>query len=170
MVEPPKLLVSACLLGRPVRYDGTAKTLYDDAFSRWRREGRVVAVCPEALGGLPTPRLPAEIADTLDGRDVLEGRGRVVDIGGADITSAFVQGAGAALKLAVDQGCRFALLIDGSPSCGSAFIYDGSFTGRRHTGEGIAAALLRRHGITVFAPNQIHNLAAIMDEHGRAQP
>lgn len=163
MVEPPKLLVSACLLGRPVRYDGTAKTLHDDALGRWRRDDRVVAVCPELLGGLPTPRPPAEIADALDGQAVLDGRGRVIETGGADITPAFVHGAHAALKLALDHGCRLALLIDGSPSCGSASIYDGSFTGRRHAGEGVTAALLRRHGVTVFAPDRIDELAAMMD-------
>lgn len=146
-----------------MRYDGSAKTLHDDALDRWRREGRVVAVCPELLGGLPTPRPPAEIADADDGQAVLDGRGRVVDIGGADITSSFVRGAHAALNTALDQGCRFALLIDGSPSCGSTFLYDGSFTGRRHAGEGVAAALLRRHGISVFAPDRIAELAAAME-------
>jgi uncharacterized protein YbbK (DUF523 family) len=146
-----------------VRYDGTAKTLHGDALSRWRRDGRLVAVCPEQLGGLPTPRPPAEIADAHDGPAVLDGRGRVIETGGADITSAFVQGAQAALKLALDHGCRFALLTDGSPSCGSGLIYDGSFTGRRHAGEGVAAELLRHHGVTVFAPDRIDELAAMMD-------
>lgn len=164
MIEHPKLLVSACLLGKPVRYDGTAKTLRDDALSRWLREGRVVAVCPELLGGLPTPRPPAEIADALGGQAVLDGLGRVMEVGGTDVTAAFIDGALAALNLALDHGCRFALLIDGSPSCGSALVYDGSFTGHRNAGEGVTAALLRRHGVTVFAPDRIDELAVMMDE------
>lgn len=163
MGNRPKLLVSACLLGRPVRYDGTAKTLSDHILDRWVREGRVVPVCPELSAGLPTPRPAAEIANGQSGESVLSGSAIVVAANGDDVTEAYVAGARAALGLAMGQDCRFALLTDGSPSCGGSFIHDGSFGGQRHSGEGVAAALLRQHGIKVFSPHQITELAALID-------
>jgi uncharacterized protein YbbK (DUF523 family) len=163
VADRPKLLVSACLLGSSVRYDGSARTLHDDLLDRWRREGRVVSICPELLAGLPTPRLPAEIVGARTGRAVLNRQARVIEADGADVTSQFVEGALSALELALERGCRFALMTDGSPSCGSTFLYDGSFTGRRLAGEGVAAALFRSHGIAVFSPNRIHELAAVME-------
>lgn len=159
----PKVLVSACLLGRPVRYNGSAKALDDQCLTRWIAEGRVVSVCPELLAGLPTPRPPAEIAAAKNGAAVLSGDATVIDADGQDVTAIYVQGAHAALALALQQGCRYALLTDGSPSCGVSFIYDGSFTGRRHQGDGATAALLRQHGIQVFSPEDIGDLAALMD-------
>lgn len=158
-----KILVSACLVGRPVRYDGTAKTLDHPALTRWRDEGRLVVVCPELAGGFSVPRPPAEIAEGLSGSDVLAGTARVVDVTGADVTALYLDGARSALALAQSQGCRFALLIDGSPSCGSAFIYDGAFAGRKHAGAGVTAALLRTGGIEVFTPSEIDALEARLE-------
>lgn len=160
----PNILVSACLLGRPVRYDGAARTLEDALVDRWIAQGRVVSVCPEVMAGLPTPRPPAEIAEGQGGSAVTGGTGRIVEAGGKDVTATYLAGARIALDQAIRHGCRFALLTDGSPSCGSGFIYDGSFAGRRIEGEGVKAALLRQHGIAVFAPNGIAALAAAMGE------
>ena len=147
-----RLLVSACLLGSPVRYDGRDKKLASELFERWAAEGRLVAVCPELAGGLPVPRAPAEI----------QSDGRVVDVTGTDVSAEFREGAQRALALAQAEGCRFALLTDGSPSCGSSFIYDGSFTGTRVSGMGVTAALLEANGIRVFAPDGIAELAALL--------
>lgn len=158
-----KILVSACLVGRPVRYDGAAKTLDHPALTRWRDEGRLVVVCPELAGGFSVPRAPAEIAGGLSGHDVLAGAARVVDITGADVTALFLDGARNALALAQTEGCRFALLIDGSPSCGGAFIYDGAFAGRKHAGAGVTAALLRAEGLEVFTPAEIGALEARLE-------
>lgn len=155
-----KILVSACLLGSPVRYNGSAKTLTHPLLEAWRREGRIVSICPELSGGFGVPRLPAEIAQAQSGEAVLAGAARVVDEAGADVTGLFIAGAQAALDLAREHGCRFALLIDGSPSCGSRFVYDGSFTGQRRAGAGVTAALLREHGIEVFADSEIDALCA----------
>ncbi|WCP71906.1 DUF523 domain-containing protein [Sphingomonas hankookensis] len=159
----PKILVSACLLGRPVRYDGAAKTLHDTLLDRWISEGRVVSVCPEVMAGLPTPRPPAEIAGGASGAAVIERAGRIVEAGGNDVTEAYLAGARIALEHAVRHDCRHALLTDGSPSCGGSFIYDGSFEGRRIAGEGVTAALLRQQGIAVFSPAEISALAAALD-------
>ncbi|MEN2749890.1 DUF523 domain-containing protein [Sphingomonas sp. T9W2] len=158
-----KVLVSACLLGRPVRYNGSAKTLEDALLERWISEGRVVSVCPEVMAGLPIPRSPAEIANGASGAAVLEQGGRIVEADGKDVTAAYLAGARIALEHAVRHDCRYALLTDGSPSCGGNFIYDGSFEGRRIDGEGVTAALLRQHGIAVFSQSEFSSLAAALD-------
>jgi len=111
--------------------------------------GKALPVCPEKLGGLPMPRPPAEIQGG-DGRDVLEGRARVVNREGMDVTPAFTAGARATLELARRHGIRIAILKERSPSCGSTAIYDGSFSGQTRSGQGVTAALLRSHGVKVF--------------------
>lgn len=158
-----KVLVSACLLGQPVRYDGQGKPLLDPLLERWRGEGRLVPFCPEVSAGMPVPRPPAEIAGGGSGLDVLEGRARVIDLAGADLTGEFILAAEKALDTARRHGCLHALLIDGSPSCGSISIYDGSFSGQKRAGSGVTAALLTREGIAVFAPAGIRDLAAALE-------
>lgn len=148
-----KILVSRCLLGHRVRYDGGAHGPYD-LLQQWLDEGRVVALCPEVAGGLLTPRPPAEIVGG-QGAQVLDGRLPVLTIDGADVTSAFVAGAQQALALVHEHGIRLALLKARSPSCGNLENYDGSFSGVRVAGEGVTAALLRRAGVQVFNEQQL---------------
>jgi uncharacterized protein YbbK (DUF523 family) len=155
------ILVSACLLGRKVRYNGADKYLADDILARWIAQGRVVATCPEVAAGLSIPRPPAEIKFGT-GDDVLDDTAHVFENTGRDVSEAFRQGAQTALALAQSHNCKFALLIDGSPSCGSSFIYDGSFSKTRVPGAGVTAALLRANGIQVFAPADIAALDALM--------
>jgi uncharacterized protein YbbK (DUF523 family) len=156
-----KILISACLLGHAVRYDGKGKPLVHPAIDRWREEGRLVTICPELAGGMGVPRPPAEIEKGMTGADVLEGRARVMEITGGDVTEAFVAGARHALEFAQAHGCTHALLIDGSPSCGSGFIYDGSFEGLRHAGNGVTAALLEQAGIVVCSDRQVEELVEL---------
>jgi uncharacterized protein YbbK (DUF523 family) len=163
-----KVLVSACLLGRPVRYDGSAKSATHPALAQWAADGRLVALCPELAAGFAAPRPAAEIVERRDGSDVLAGRAVVREATGGDVTSAYVRGARAALALAREAGCRFALLTDGSPSCGSRFIYDGSFSGQTHDGVGVTAALLRENGVEVFAETEIDRLAERMSRGATA--
>ncbi|NTG49467.1 DUF523 domain-containing protein [Agrobacterium rhizogenes] len=153
-----KILVSACLMGHAVRYDGRSKPLIHPAIDRWREEGRLVTICPEMSAGMAVPRPPAEISDGATGEDVLAGTAQVMEISGADVTDGFRQAAENALALARETGCRYALLIDGSPSCGSGFIYDGTFSGGRHPGDGVTAALLKRAGIEVYSDREIDRL------------
>jgi len=153
-----EILVSACLIGRPVRYNGSAKPVTHSALAAWQAEARLVAICPELAAGLAVPRPPAEIADGRSGADVLAGTARVIEAGGADVTALYIAGAQAALAVAND--CRFALLMDGSPSCGSGFIHDGGFANRTHPGVGVTTALLEAHGIAVFAEHDIEALIA----------
>lgn len=149
-----KVLISACLLGRRVRYDGDAKTLSSTILSQWQAEGRVVAVCPEVDAGLAIPRAPAEII-AGDGEDVLVGSGQVLDCHGENLTAAFLSGASLALQLCQRNDIKVAVLTEHSPSCGSTQIYDGSFSGAKRAGVGITAALLRQHGVCVFGQHQI---------------
>jgi uncharacterized protein YbbK (DUF523 family) len=153
-----KILVSACLMGHAVRYDGRAKPLVHPALERWREEGRLVTICPEMSAGMPVPRAPAEIEGGNAGEDVLAGKSRVLEMTGGDVTKGFLDAAENALALARETGCDYALLIDGSPSCGSGFIYDGSFSGERRAGNGVTAALLKRAGIEVFSDRDIDRL------------
>ncbi|MFO1067830.1 MAG: DUF523 domain-containing protein [Geminicoccaceae bacterium] len=150
-----KVLVSACLLGRKVRYNGSDKRSNDAILARWLEEGRVVPVCPEVAAGLPTPRPPAEIRDAADGTAVLAGRGRVVEASGRDVTALYRSAAGLALALAQAEGCTVAVLTDGSPSCGSSFIHDGRFRGATVPGHGTTTALLEASGIRVFSERQL---------------
>ena len=134
-----RILVSACLLGHPVRYNGAAKTLSDRHLERWAAEGRLVSVCPEVAAGLPTPRAPAEISPRVTAQQVLAGQGRVLDTTGADLTPTFMDAAQRAVADAQRMGCQWALLTDGSPSCGTSFIYSGRFDGVRRAGRGVVA-------------------------------
>ncbi|WLQ41341.1 DUF523 domain-containing protein [Streptomyces laculatispora] len=140
------VLVSACLQGVPCRFDGRGKASSETAAAIGDR--RPVSFCPEVAAGLSTPRRPAEIVGG-DGHDVLDGRARVVDDTGRDVTEAFLEGAGRALEAARRAGCTEALLMARSPSCGRGRVYDGTFTGELRDGDGVTAALLERHGITV---------------------
>lgn len=149
-----RILVSACLLGQPVRYDGGDNTCDDPALDRWREERRLLPLCPEIAGGLPVPRPPAEIVGGA-GPEVLRGSARVMASDGQDATECFVRGAHRALAAAQGGGARLAILNDGSPSCGSTYIHDGSFSGTRRAGRGVTASLLAGHGIRVFSERQI---------------
>jgi uncharacterized protein YbbK (DUF523 family) len=153
-----KLLVSRCLLGHKVRYDGGAHGPFD-LLQRWQEEGRIVALCPEVAGGLPTPRPPAEIPGG-QGAQVLDGSQPVLTNRGEDVTAAFVAGAEIALQLVRQHGLRVAVLKARSPSCGNTHNYDGSFSGTLIEGEGVTAALLRRAGVRVFNESQLAEAAA----------
>ncbi|MDR6678838.1 DUF523 domain-containing protein [Pseudomonas oryzihabitans] len=148
-----KILVSRCLLGHRVRYDGGAHGPFD-LLGSWQAEGRIVPLCPEVAGGLPTPRPPAEIAGGQGGA-VLDGQLPVLTDSGADVTAAFVAGAEAALELVARHGIRLAVLKARSPSCGNSENYDGSFSGTRVAGEGVTAAALKRVGVTVFNETEL---------------
>ena len=134
------ILVSACLAGFPCRYDGETKS--NDEVCALVRQGLALPVCPEVLGGLPTPRLPAE--RTPDGACVLQSNG-------TDVTDAFLRGADETLSLCRKYGVTRALLKSRSPSCGLGSIYDGTFSGKLRPGNGLTAELLESNGIRVEA-------------------
>jgi uncharacterized protein YbbK (DUF523 family) len=148
------VLVSACLLGNPVRYNAIHKRCESEVLARWQAQGRVVPVCPEVSGGLPVPRPPAEISSGAGGAKVLLGQASVFDRQGQDVSNAFISGAQHVLVQAQSQDIRVAVLKEGSPSCGSGYIYDGSFIGKRIAQQGVLAALLEGCGIRVFSEDQ----------------
>ena len=132
-----KLLVSQCLTGVPCRMDGKSKLV--PAFKRLVDEGLAVPVCPEVLGGLPTPRTPSERRGD-----------RVVNAAGEDVTAAFRRGAEEALRICRENGCTRAVLKARSPSCGVGVIYNGRFDGGLTEGNGVTAELLMAQGIPVM--------------------
>lgn len=166
-----KILVSACLLGGKVRYNGSYRLDGHPILARWQAEGRVVPLCPEIAAGFSTPRPPAELRGSADGADVLAGRAKVLEATGRDVTALYVAAARIALGVAQDNGCRYAVLTEGSPSCGSSFVHDGSFSGRRVAGRGTTTALLEENGIEVFSQDGIAELDGRItaDEAGDAR-
>lgn len=140
-----KLLISACLLGIPCRYDGRSVKGVD--IELLSKKFNLIPVCPEIYGGLPTPRTPSERV----GEKTLMKDGR-------DVTENYLRGAEAAYALCQSLGCTLALLKERSPSCGKNKIYDGSFTGTLIDGEGVTAEYLRERGIKIFGESEIEEL------------
>jgi len=163
------ILVSSCLLGQPVRYDGGDKRCRHDILKRWIEEGRVVSACPELAGGLPVPRPAAEIVRGT-GKTVLAGRAKVMDVTSHDVSEEFVKGARHTVEKARTCGIRVAVLKEGSPSCGSSSIYDGTFTGNKVQGPGVTAALLLEAGLLVFGEAELERAhAALMQLETRGR-
>ena len=155
-----RILVSRCLLGHRVRYDGGASGPFD-LLEKWIADGRVVPLCPEVAGGLPTPRAAAEIPGG-QGAEVLDGTAAVITTEGEDVSAQFLDGARQALALVLKHGIRVAVLKANSPSCGNLLTYDGSFSGVKVSGEGVTAALLKRHGVQVFSELELPQAAAAL--------
>ena len=139
------ILASSCLLGCECRYKGDGCKC--DALIKLAESNTIIGVCPEQMGGLPTPRPPAEICGQ-----------RVVTREGADVTEAYRRGAEAAVQLARLTGAQAAVLKERSPSCGSGAVYDGTFSRVLTEGWGITAALLRQQGLRVVGESRLEEL------------
>ena len=135
------ILVSSCLLGIRCRYKGDSVPC--ERLLALAKEHTLIPVCPEQMGGLPTPRNPSERVND-----------KVLSCTGADVTENYRRGAEAALYLAQLYRCDFAILKAYSPACGKGIIYDGSFSGSRKPGNGVAAELLLNHGLPVFTDEE----------------
>ena len=131
------IIVSACLAGINCRYDG--KNNFNKKIAKLVQNGSAIPICPEQLGGLPTPRIPAEILGN-----------KVITKHGNDVTQQFEKGAKETLKIAQLINCKTAILKENSPSCGSKNIYDGTFSNHLKNGDGIATRLLRQNGIIIY--------------------
>lgn len=160
------ILVSACLAGVNCRYDGGNSE--NEYVISLVKAGRALPVCPEVLGGLPTPRVSCEIV--LDPG----GNNKVMSRDGRDFTAEFTAGAEKTLQIARIIGSRQAILQSRSPSCGYGYVYDGKFRGKFKTGNGLTAELLAQSGIRVMSADELPPAAA--DEgarpetDGRSQP
>ena len=143
-------LCSACLLGLECRYDGKSNLeKASEQLLQEFRNGNVIPVCPEQLGGLPTPRIPSEIQGGMSGESVLDGRCKVLDKNREDVTSQFIREAYEVLKIAQSLGVKEYIGVQKSPSCGCGKTYDGTFTKTLIDGDGVTTALLKRNGISV---------------------
>ena len=145
-----KLLVSACLLGINCKYSGGNNRLPEAEALAARFE--LVPICPEQLGGLPTPRPCAERVGE-----------RVINRAGEDVTAAFRLGAERTAEIARSSGVRRALLQERSPSCGCGTVYDGTFSGTLTAGRGVTAALLEKNGVEVYESTRI---SALLEAEG----
>jgi uncharacterized protein YbbK (DUF523 family) len=139
------LLISACLLGIPCRYDGRSVKAVDA--EALRQKYNLIPVCPEIYGGLPTPRTPSE----------RQGEKTMMK-DGTDVTENYKRGAEAAYELCIQLGCKKALLKEKSPSCGNGKIYDGTFSGTLTVGDGVTTEYLKSKGIEVFGESEIEKL------------
>jgi uncharacterized protein YbbK (DUF523 family) len=137
-----KLLISACLIGQNVKYNGT-NNLID--LTLLEKKYELIPFCPEVEGGLPTPRPPSEIVSYTPLR--------LINIEGRDVTNEFTLGAKKALTLVKEQKIKKALLKANSPSCSSALVYDGSFCGKLVEGKGVTTLFLAEIGVEVFDEN-----------------
>ncbi|MDO8886915.1 DUF523 domain-containing protein [Candidatus Oleimmundimicrobium sp.] len=143
-------VVSACLAGLECNYEGKCKT--SERVARLVKTGKAIPICPEQLGGLPTPRKFIEIVGG-SGEDVLDGKARVIARDYFEVTPQFIKGAQESLKLAKLVNAKKAILKSRSPSCGCGKIYDGNFNGGLKEGNGVTAALFLREGIEVETEN-----------------
>jgi uncharacterized protein YbbK (DUF523 family) len=139
-------LVSACLIG--VNCNFKAQNWLNPKLCAAFLKGDYFPVCPEVLGGLTVPRVPAEIVGG-DGADVLDGKAKVLNLDGADVTEQFLKGAYVTLEIARSVGADEAALIEKSPSCGCGEIFDGTFKEKFKKGDGVTVALLKRNGLNV---------------------
>ena len=140
-------LISSCLCGVNCKYSGSNNL--NEACLKLLQEGKAILVCPEQLGGLSTPRTPAEIKGTSNG--VLYENDKVITKDGIDVTKEFIKGAMETLHIAKLSNVKTAILKEGSPSCGVNYIYDGSFTGKKVPGKGITATILNNNEIDVIS-------------------
>lgn len=139
------ILISGCLLGLKCRYDAKEKKLPE--IEKLIESYNLIPICPEQLGGLPTPRIPAERV-----------KDRVITQVGVDVTKEYQIGAEEALKIAKLYNCKKAILKEKSPSCGCRKIYDGTFSRNLIVGNGVTAELLLKNGIEVFGESEIDKL------------
>jgi uncharacterized protein YbbK (DUF523 family) len=141
-------IISACLLGINCNYQ--AKSYPNPKLIAEFQKGNLYPICPEILGNLPIPRIPAEIQGG-DGNDVLNGKAKVINQNGEDVTNHFIKGANQTLHIAQTLNATDALLTEKSPSCGCGQIFDGSFTDKFIRGDGVTTALLKKNKIQVIS-------------------
>ncbi|HIU37924.1 MAG TPA: DUF523 domain-containing protein [Candidatus Aphodousia faecigallinarum] len=149
----PCILVSACLYGQNVRYDGKSKPI--DLSNLETQNVTFVPICPECMGGLSIPRTPCEIEPEKTAKDVWSGKAKVVDITGQNKTAAYMKGSRRCLELATRHRADAVLLKDKSPACGSSFVYSGDFSSTLKEGRGVTAELLHENGFRIFSENDI---------------
>jgi uncharacterized protein YbbK (DUF523 family) len=157
-----RLLLSACLAGCKCNYKASAASVYatdalfwESLFSRFK----VLTVCPEQQGGMPTPRIPCELQASA--RQIIAGSGKVLNREGVDMTACFIKGAEEALRFARLHCADLVVLKSRSPSCGTARVYDGTFSGHLIPGAGVAGELLRSSGFNVVDESEFYQIMGV---------
>ena len=158
------ILVSSCLLGCKVRYNGSDVNVDDKCFETLAKKYEIIPFCPEVSAGLLTPRPSAEIQGG-EGIDVLQASAKVVEADGVNVSEYFCRGAQMALEKCIDEKISLAILNESSPSCGSNSIYDGSFNGSKKIGMGVTAALLNKNGIKVHSQHEVCGLLKVTEKN-----
>ena len=153
-----KILVSACLLGLNTKYSGESNL--DDSLIKTLKEKNITfyPLCIEQLGGLTTPREPAEIEKGHSSADVLEGQAKVLTKSGKDVTEQYVKGAKSVISFCKRFEITHAILQERSPACGYTKVYDGTFSGKLIAGVGILTQLLIDNHIQIIKPEDLNNL------------
>lgn len=146
------ILVSACLLGKNVKYNGEHN--YNQDVIEFLKDKDYLPICPESAGGLSIPRLPSEIQGGT-GLEVLSGTATVINQEGASVTEAFIKGAKTIEPLLKKYNITMAILKENSPSCGTTAVYDGTFSKKKIPGMGVTAALLHAHGIPIYSEKNL---------------
>ena len=144
-----KILVSACLLGHPCRYDGQSKTY--PAIDSLKTLAHLLPFCPEDAGGLSTPRPPCEIKE-----------GKVLTKTGQDHTAFFLKGASLAVKYCQEEQITLALMKENSPSCGVRYRYNGNFCGQKIPACGLTTQALQKIGVSVFSEDELNQLKEVL--------
>lgn len=158
-----KVLVSSCLLGIPVRYNGLAYPIHP-VLKHWQNLQLVIPFCPETAAGLPTPRPAAEITGG-QAHSVFNQQAYIQTQAGQDVTQAFIVGAQKTLQQCQASNIQVAVLTKKSPSCGSTQVYDGSFSNRLVLDVGVTTYLLQQHGIRVFNQNSLDEAEIHLHKH-----
>lgn len=140
-----KIMVSACLLGDNVKYDGTNNQ--NNELIEFLKDYEIIKVCPEVMGSLSIPRAPAEIRND-----------KIINQKGVDVTKEYTIGAKKTLEIAKDNDIKIAILKKNSPSCGSNYIYNGTFSHTLTNGDGITTRLLKENGIKVFNEDDYYKI------------
>lgn len=141
-MNKPNIVVSACLIGYNCKYNGNNN--YCSKIEKLKNQYNLIAICPEVLGGLPTPRVPSEIIGD-----------KVINQEGLDVTKNYNKGANLALEKVLLNNCQIAILKAKSPSCGCGKIYDGTFTSTLINGDGVTTKLFKKHNIKVYTEEEI---------------
>jgi uncharacterized protein YbbK (DUF523 family) len=150
-----QILISSCLVGSKVRYNGGHCSISDETIREWQEQGILVSFCPEVYSGLPVPRQPAEIQEYANKGKVEELL--VLDKETKDLTAFYIRGADKALQLCKTFSIKLAILKEYSPSCGVHKVYDGTFSGKKIEGMGVTTSTLQKGGVSVFSEYQIRD-------------
>lgn len=151
-MKPQKILISSCLLGQNVKYDGTNNSILENPLiQKLKKLNMLIEVCPEVDGGLPIPRPKSEIIN-----------GKVKNIEKIDVTEQFLLGAKKTCEIVQKNSIKIAIMKSKSPSCGKDFVYDGNFSKTLIKGDGVSVRALKNMGVKVFSEKELEKVEKLL--------